>query len=86
MKVVVPTTFSVNFMPGEFTGLPSSGTAVPFSVSETVVAFCVCQLTVTVPPCSTVLGVTVIDAVGFDGFGLGFGDGPGLGFDVGFPG
>jgi hypothetical protein len=75
VNVVVPTPFNVNGIPAEFTGLPSRATELPFSVRATPVAFCVCQLTVTVAPCCTVVGVTVIEAVGLDvvpgeGFGL----------------
>lgn len=66
-KVVVPAAFSVNVIPEEFRGLPSSGMEVPFWVNDTPVAFCVCQLTVTVPPCCRLVGLTVMAAVGFDG-------------------
>jgi hypothetical protein len=84
-NVVVPTTFSVNGIPGELRGLPSRATAVPFSVREMPVAFCVCQLRVTVPPCVTVCGVTEIVAVGLADVPVGFGvvEGFELGFDVG---
>lgn len=67
VNVVVPAAFNVNGMPCEFTGLPSKGTAVPFWLNETPVAFCVCQLTVTVAPACTDVGVTLIEAVGFEG-------------------
>ena len=58
VNVVVPRAFKVKDIPGELTGFPSSATAVPFSESEMPVAFWVCQLTITFPPCSTDVGVT----------------------------
>src|SRR5256885_753607 len=85
VMVVVPTVLSVNCIPGEVTGLPSSRTDVPFCVRAMVLAFCVCQLTVTVPPDCTVVGVTAMLAVGLGGVGFGvgfgFGFGPGFGLD-----
>src|SRR5690349_7943326 len=47
-----------------------------------VLAFCVCQLTITFWPASTVVGVIVRVAVGFVGVGLGAGTGT-LGVELG---
>ena len=80
-NVVVPTAFKVNGIPWEFTGFPSKATAVPFWVREMPVAFCVCQLTVTTAPCCTLVGLTVIVAVGFEVFEPGAGEEPEPEFD-----
>jgi len=85
VNVVVPTVLKVKDIPGEVNGLPSRATALPFWSRLMVLAFCVCQLTVTLPPASTVVGVTVIDAVGL--VGVGFAGGIGTdGVVVGLPG
>src|SRR5579884_104010 len=50
VNVVVPTVESVKGIPCSFSGLPSSATGLSFWVSVIVLAFWVCQLTITLSP------------------------------------
>ena len=63
-KMVVPAVFKTNCIPVEFSGLPERAIDCPFSVRLMELAFCVCQLTVTVLPCFTVVALTLMLAVG----------------------